>query len=80
MDTAYRKELLGRELYAYLGRPSFLQSCPDCWEEYAVYLENASESAARSWLDRRFQEDHRAGRPPHPDAVYVPAEGRELPR
>jgi hypothetical protein len=79
MDTAYRKELLGTEPYAYLGRLSFLLSCPDCWDEYAVYLENASESAARSWLDRRFQEDHRAGRS-HPDAVYVPGLPREQPR
>jgi hypothetical protein len=78
MDAAYRKELLGTESYAYLGRPSFLLSCPDCREEFAVYLEDASEYAARSWLDRRLQ-DHRAGRP-HPDAVYVPAEGREQPR
>jgi len=71
---AYRKEMLGRESYAYLGRPSFTVTCREatCRQEYVVYLESEdSETAARNLLGHRFQHDHDTGEP-HRDAFYIP--------
>lgn len=71
---AYRTEMLGKESYVYLGRPSFTLRCPEpgCTQEYGVYLESEeSESAARNLLDRRLGQDHEAGQT-HPNAVYIP--------
>jgi len=71
---AYRKEMLGRESYAYLGQPSFTLTCSEatCRQEYIVYLESEdSETAARNSLDHRLQHDHKTGKP-HTDAFYIP--------
>jgi len=71
---AYRKEMLGRESYAYLGRPSCTVTCPEatCRQEYIVYLESEdSEAAARNSLGHRLQHDHDTGKP-HRDAFYIP--------
>jgi len=71
---AYRKEMLGRESYAYLGRPSCTVTCPEatCRQEYIVYLESEdSETAARNSLGHRLKHDHDTGKP-HRDAFYIP--------
>jgi hypothetical protein len=50
VNAAYRKEMLEKESYAYVAKPSFTVRCPEpgCMQEYAVYLdEDAGEVAAR---------------------------------
>jgi hypothetical protein len=74
---AYRKEMLGKESYSYLGRPSFLLRCPEpgCMQEYAVYLgADDHERVVRNWLDRRLQQDHAQGNA-HRDALDVSLSG-----